>query len=158
MTVLSAQSIIKLCQEKPPLIYPLVERGVQNGKSYGLSGHSVDCRIAEDLVLEPGQSALASTIERFAIPHDVTGKVYDKSSYAREFVSCFNTLLDAGWQGYLTVELSNFGYRTVVFERGDPVCQVEFQWLDEPTERPYRGKYFAQEAGPQAARYEEESK
>lgn len=78
----------------------------------------------------------------------------DKSSYARVFVSAFNTHLDPGWRGWLTVELVNLGTERVVYRRGDPVCQVKFEWLDEPTDRPYSGKYFDQERGPQSARSE----
>lgn len=106
-------------------------------------------------MLFPRQTILASTIERFCLPDNVCGAVLDKSSYARIFVSAFNTHLDPGWAGYLTVELANLGNTIVRYTRGEPVCQIKFEWLDEPTEMPYRGKYFNQEAGPQPARYED---
>jgi dCTP deaminase len=143
-----------LCQLPVLLIDPFTERGIVNGKSFGLSACTYDCRIAEDLTIEPGRAALASTIERFAIPDTVCGSVLDKSSWARVFVSAFNTHLDPGWKGWLTVELVNLGHGAVRFQRGDPVCQIKFEWLDEPTDRPYRGKYMHQEEGPQAARDE----
>src|SRR5262245_48344800 len=128
MTVLSAQSIRARCVEvigtsfltrdggRPiyksldkPLIEPFVEHGIVRGRSFGLSACTYDCRIADGLVLPVGQSRLASTIERFYIPADLCGSVLDKSTWARVFVTAFNTHLDPGWEGYLTVELSNLG-------------------------------------------------
>jgi len=170
MSVLSAQSIRHLCSpdEKERLnysrlefgpVYPLIspfvpEKVVVNGKSYGLSACTYDCRIAESIVIGPTKAALVSTKEYFSLPATICGSVLDKSSYARVFVSAFNTHLDPGWSGYLTVELVNLGYEHIRFTQGDPVCQIKFEWLDYPTEIPYQGKYQNQEAGPQEARYE----
>jgi dCTP deaminase len=181
---LSAQSIMALCTPTKegvlPMIYPFVDhKEVLNGKSYGLTAASYDIRIAEDLVLgpDPGKwllkhvrnhgrlhmeefiklkpaKALASTIEQFAIPNNVRAVVCDKSSFARVFVSAFNTLFDPGFHGYGTLELVNHGDEEVVIHAGDPICQITFDWLDEPTILPYNGKYQNQEAGPQEARYE----
>ncbi len=90
------------------------------------------------------------------MPHNVTGEVIDKSSYARVFVSAFNTLLDPGWNGFLTVELVNLGPEVVTYAKGDPVCQIKFEWLDEPTDLPYVGrKYSDQPARPVPAISEE---
>ncbi len=156
MTVLSAQSIRRLCLCLSPnraLITPFIEAGMVNGRSYGLSACTYDCRIADGLVLPVGQARLASTIERFCLPLNICGSVLDKSTWARVFVSAFNTHLDPGWEGYLTVELANLGTEAVIYEPGDPLVQVKFEWLDEPTELPYQGKYQLQEPGPQPARY-----
>jgi dCTP deaminase len=167
MTVISAQNIRSLCigdiarANGRPLISPFVERGVANGKSYGLSACTYDCRIDQNLILGPRDAALASTMERFSIPKNVCGSVLDKSTYARVFITAFNTHLDPGWGEemdggcWLTIELVNLGNATVEFQNGDPVCQIKFEWLDEPTELPYHGKYSKQERGPQAARFEE---
>lgn len=183
MSVLSMQSIRRLCRADPPLITPWVERGVQNGKSYGLSACTYDCRIAEDVSLAPMPSwalvtmlvsddpdarewarrmvreasgkprALVSTIERFSIPANVCATPLDKSTYARVFVSAFNTHFDPGFRGHATIELVNLGDGWVHYQVGDPVCQFKFEWLDESTEQPYEGKYQDQQSGPQPARY-----
>lgn len=147
MSVLSAQSIRRLASEAF-LITPFVERGVIRGRSYGLSSCTYDCRIAHPLLLPVGQSRLAVTIERFRFPSNVCGSVLDKSSWARSFISAFNTHLDPGWEGFLTVELSNLGHESVSILEGDPICQIKFEWLDLPTEIPYKGKYQNQEQKP----------
>lgn len=153
MTVLSAQSI-RLNALNHGLISPFVERGVIRGRSFGLSACTYDCRIDRPLTVPVRQSRLAVTIERFKFPSNICGSVIDKSSWARVFVSAFNTHLDPGWEGFLTVELANLGEEFVRFEEGDPICQVKFEWLDAPTELPYKGKYQNQPQEPTPAKEE----
>lgn len=102
----------------------------------------------------PPSSALAHTVEDFNMPENVVGYVVDKSSYARNFVSAFNTLLDSGWQGNLTLELVNLGSEIVHIKEGDPIVQIAFHWLDEPTERAYTGKYMHQSKKAHGPRFE----
>jgi dCTP deaminase len=153
--ILSAQSIRRMCiDHDPPLISPFTERGVFHGKSYGLSACSYDVRIDHCLLLRAGETALASTIERFCFPKNICGSVLDKSTYARQFLTCFNTHFDPGFHGFATIEIANLGKDDVFFAEGQPLCQFIFHILDEPTELPYRGKYQLQERGPQQARNE----
>ena len=91
------------------------------------------------------------------MPHNVAGYVCDKSSFARVFVSAFNTLFDPGFEGNATLELVNLGPETVEIKAGDPICQLVFHWLDQETDRPYRGKYMHQPKRPIGALYEDES-
>ena len=154
MSVLSAQSIRRLCKSYAGMIDPFTEREVVNGKSFGLSACTYDCRIDDGLILEPGQSALASTLEYIRLPHNVCASILDKSTYARWFLTAFNTHIDPGFCGYVTVELVNLGNESINLQSGDPLCQLKFEWLDYPTELPYVGKYQDQERGPQPARLE----
>lgn len=102
----------------------------------------------------PPAHALAHTIEDFHMPDNVVGYVCDKSTYARVFVSAFNTLFDPGFKGNATLELVNLSDKPVYIKEGDPVCQFVFHWLDEPTELPYAGKYQNQTKRAHGARYE----
>jgi deoxycytidine triphosphate deaminase len=103
----------------------------------------------------PPNYALAHTIEDFHMPHNVVGYVCDKSTYARVFVSAFNTLFDPGFVGNATLELVNLSGETVVIKAGDPICQFTFHWLDKKTDRPYNGKYQNQTKAAHAARYDQ---
>jgi dCTP deaminase len=123
-----------------------------NGNSAGLSVCGYDLAIAEDLVLFKGEFRLASTVERFHLPHNVAGIIHDKSTWARQGLAVQNTVAEPGWSGHLTLELSNHGPSLLMFPTGTSICQVVFHFLDEPTEAPYSGKYQNQEAGPQKAR------
>lgn len=145
--ILPAQTIRAL---KP--VYPLVERTVAHGMTFGLSPAGYDIRIAESFTLWPKQFRLASTIERFRVPADLTFKVEDKSSWARRGLSLFNTTAEPGWEGYLTLELVNHSWRPIRFKAGMPIAQVVFHRLEAPTEQPYAGRYQHQASGPQSAR------
>lgn len=147
--ILSAQSIRAL---QP--VYPFEDRGTIRGRSYGLSVAGYDIRIAENVMLAPGEFSLASSMERFTMPDDVLALVKDKSSWARLGLSVFNTVIEPGWRGFLTLELKNQGADLLQIDRGDPIAQILFERLDAPTDSPYSGKYQDQEAGPQRARSE----
>lgn len=153
--ILSAQTIRRRCKSAD-LILPFHERGVFEGRSFGLSCHGYDVRIAEDVEMMRGDFTLASTIERFNMPTDLCGLVKDKSSWARLGLTVQNTVIEAGWRGFLTLELTMHARGRLVIPRGTPIAQIIFQLLDAPTEQPYPedGKYQDQEAGPQAARFE----
>jgi len=137
------------------IIDPFSERAVANGMTYGLGPAGYDVRIAERILLKPGAFALASTMERFTMHDDVIGFVHDKSTWARQGLAVQNTVIEPGWQGWLTLELTNHGYSEIMIESGSPIAQVIFHLLSEPTELPYRGKYQNQQRGAQTARFED---
>jgi dCTP deaminase len=143
--ILSAQSIRRL-----GIISPFSERTVVRGLSYGLSSCGYDVRVKETVVLRKGYAfSLASTIEHFDMPFHVVGRVHDKSTWARRGLAIQNTIIEPGWRGYLTLELSNnCPENTIVVEAGDPIAQIIFELLDEPTEAGYNGKYQDQPGRP----------
>jgi dCTP deaminase len=147
--ILPAQTIRKL---RP--ITPFHERTVHNGMSFGLSHAGYDVRVAETIVVPPGGFLLASTIEKFNMPNDLLAIVHDKSTWARRGVCVQNTVIEPGWRGFLTLELSNHSTTAVSITYGDPIAQIIFSRLEEPTEAVYAGKYQDQEAGPQSPRLE----
>jgi dCTP deaminase len=129
---------------------PFYERTQHNGMTYGLGPAGYDVRIAETVTV--GRFVLASTIERFNLPNDVLAQVCDKSTWARRKVSLLNTVLEPGWRGYVTLEIVYFGDTPIEIRAGDPIAQIIFFRLEEPTALPYAGRYQDQERGPQGAR------
>ncbi|MGU3659229.1 dCTP deaminase [Methylobacterium fujisawaense] len=150
--ILPAQAIRRLAQAG--MIEPFTERGVAFGRSYGLGPCTYDVRLKQDIWLWPFWGRLASTIETFDIPNDIVVEVKDKSSNARIFVLVQNTLIDPGFKGGLTLELTRFLPWPVRLRAGMPIAQLKFSELTEATEMPYRGKYYGQSAEPEPARYE----
>lgn len=140
--ILSAATLRRL---RP--VEPFREREVVNGMSRGLSGHGYDIAIDQEVLLWPGRFVLVSSRERFRMPNDVAGIVHDKSTWARRGVAVQNTVIEAGWEGYLTLELTLHGWRPIRIRAGDPIAQVIFHYLDGPAE-PYRGKYQNQPPRP----------
>ena len=136
------------------MLTPFVERQQhgQSGTSFGLSACGYDVRLAQKRTLAPGDFVLASTMERFVMPRDVMAQVADKSTWARRGIAVQNTIIEPGWEGWLTLELTNHGGRTITLWEGTPIAQIIFMCLDEPTEQPYDGKYMRQENRPVEAR------
>lgn len=137
--ILSAQTLKQL----QPLDPFIDHKEVIRGRSYGLSIATYDIRIAQTVYLEPNKFKLASSIERFCLPNNIVATVKDKSSWAREGLSVFNTFVDAGFEGWLTLELKNQGEKYLYIEKGDPIAQILFAYTDQECE-PYRGKYYQQ--------------
>lgn len=147
--ILSGQSI-----RRRGIFTPFAERTVAHGMTYGLGPAGYDVRVAETLTLASGAWSLASTLERFEMPIDLLARVADKSTWARRGLAVQNTIIEPGWRGYLTLELSNHGPRPIEIVGGMPIAQIIFDTLDEPAERPYTGKYQNQPAGAVPARAE----
>lgn len=148
--ILSAQTIRRI---KP--IIPFNECTKDFGMSYGLSAAGYDIRIAESLSLCSGEFCLASSMEEFNMPNDVLAYVKDKSTWARRGLCVQNTVIEPGWKGFLTLELTNHNkFGAIPIRKGMPIAQIVFHRLDEPTEQPYDGKYQNQPSGAQLPIYE----
>lgn len=99
-----------------------------------------------------GNFCLASANEYFLMPRDVVGIVHDKSTWARQGVSVFNTVIEPGWEGFLTLEIVFHGSEPLTISSGQGIAQVVFhQTTDEAA---YEGKYQNQGAGPTEAIHE----
>lgn len=134
---------------------PFHLRTKHNGMTYGVGPAGYDVRvefddggIAYEAILHPGDFMLASTIEKFTMPNWLLGIVHDKSTWARLGLACQNTVIEPGWCGYLTLELTNHGQNTIVLRRGDPIAQIVFHYVDEEVSVSYDGKYQNQKRGP----------
>lgn len=152
--ILSGQTIRHM-----KIVEPFCERTEFNTMTYGVGPAGYDVRVEFDeqgrygmLGIMSGCFALASTVERFTMPNDVMGIVHDKSSWARRGLALQNTVIEPGWEGYLTLELSNHSGAEITIMRGQPIAQVVFHRLDRASTAPYAGKYQDQRRGPQGAR------
>lgn len=121
-----------------------------HGVSYGLAEAGYDIRIKQAVTLHPlKRFALASSFEHFTMPTDLLGIVHDKSTWARRGLSVFNTVIEPGWKGWLTIELVYHGWRPLYIPAGVGIAQVIFHRLQYPGE--YSGKYQDQPDRPVAA-------
>jgi dCTP deaminase len=113
--------------------------------SRDLFGHSCVTRYAEDgqgnhtMVTKPGRFILASAVEEFDMPKNLIGVVHDKSTWARKGLSVFNTVIESGWKGHLTLELVYHGQEDLTIEAGSGIAQVLFHLTKHAAS--YKGKY-----------------
>jgi len=132
-------------------VTPFVERTVSHGATGGLGAAGYDVHLDQEVWLWPGRFVLASTFERFTVPADVLGVVHDKSTWARRGVAVQNTVIEPGWSGYLTLEITMHAWRFLRLRRDTPIAQVVFHRLEAATVLPYVGRYQNQARGPQPA-------
>jgi dCTP deaminase len=113
--------------------------------------HMVD---DEPFILHPGEFVLGSTLERVGIPDDLVARLEGKSSLGRLGLLIHSTAgyIDPGWDGQITLELSNVARLPITIYPGMPIGQISFLTLTTPVDTPYRGKYQGQ-IGPTASEY-----
>jgi dCTP deaminase len=113
----------------------------------------------EPFILHPGEFVLGQTLERVRLPEDVVARLEGKSSLGRLGLLIHSTagFVDAGFEGNLTLELSNVANLPITIYYGMPIGQISFMRMDGPVENPYgsgqaRSKYQGQ-AEPTPSRF-----
>jgi len=99
------------------------------------------------IIAPPHSFVLARTIEYLRIPRDVTGLMTTKSTYARCGIVSPPTVLEAGWEGQVTIEISNTTPLPARIYANEGIAQVLFFKSDEPCRVSYadrKGKYQGQ--------------
>jgi len=93
----------------------------------------------EPFIIHPGEFALATTYETIKLPHDLVARVEGRSSMGRLGVTMHVTAgyIDPGFMGKITLEISNIGKMPVALYTGQRVCQIVFETMTSPSERPY---------------------
>jgi len=114
---------------------------------------------AQPFILHPGEFVLGSTAERVALPDDIVGRIEGKSSLGRLGLLIHTTagFVDAGFAGYLTLELSNVATLPITLYPGMKIGQISFLRMDGPAEHPYGsgglGSKYAGQEGPTPSQY-----
>ena len=161
------------------MIEPFESELVRGGRiSYGLSSHGYDMRLSEEFlvfsgrpgsmvdpkqsdagafeerrgdhcIIPPNAFVLGRSLEYFRMPRSITGVCVGKSTYARCGILCNVTPLEAGWEGHVTIAISNMTPLPAKIYANEGICQVLFFEGDEPCTTSYadrRGKYQAQKS------------
>jgi dCTP deaminase len=117
--------------------------------------------IGEDdtFMLHPGEFVLGSTSERVALPDDLVARLEGKSSLGRLGLLIHSTagFVDAGWDGQLTLELSNVATLPITLYPGMKIGQISFIRMTSSAEHPYGsaevGSKYQGQVGPRPSRY-----
>ena len=174
---IKADRWIKHMAQEHGMIEPFLEDQVRQGVvSYGLSSYGYDIRIADefkvftnvysaivdpknfdprsfvdiqtDVCVIPANSfALARTVEYFRIPRNVLALCIGKSTYARCGIIINLTPFEPGWEGYVTIEISNTTPLPAKIYANEGIAQVLFFQGDEEPMIAYNdraGKYQGQ--------------
>ena len=110
-------------------------------------------------ILHPGEFVLGSTLERIRLPEDLVARLEGKSSLGRLGLLIHSTagFIDPGWDGHVTLELSNVANLPITIYFGMKIGQVSFVQMTEPAETPYGagvlGSKYQGQQGPTPSRY-----
>jgi dCTP deaminase len=113
----------------------------------------------EPFILHPGEFVLGSTLERITLPDDLVARLEGKSSLGRLGLLIHSTagFIDPGWDGHVTLELSNVANLPITIYYGMKIGQLSFVQLTEPAEHPYGsgelGSKYQGQVGPTPSRY-----
>jgi len=176
MTVLS-DKWIKGMVKTHNMINPFEDKQVRDNKiSYGLSSFGYDARVSnefkiftnvnseiidpknfkqnnfiskngEECIIPPNSFVLSSTVEYFKIPNDVIVICLGKSTYARCGIITNVTPLEPGWEGHVTLEISNTTPLPAKIYANEGVAQFIFLKGNEKPDVTYadrNGKYMKQ--------------
>jgi dCTP deaminase len=93
----------------------------------------------EPFILHPGEFVLASTYEVVSLPDDISARLEGKSSLGRLGLLTHSTagFIDAGFDGHVTLELSNVATLPIKLWPGMKIGQVCLFRLSSPAEHPY---------------------
>lgn len=110
-------------------------------------------------ILHPGEFVLGSTLERVGLPDDLVARLEGKSSLGRLGLLIHSTagFVDAGWDGQLTLELSNVANLPITLYPGMKIGQISFIRMTTPADHPYGsgevGSKYQGQRGPIASQY-----
>ena len=113
----------------------------------------------QPFILHPGEFVLGSTLERIQLPDDLVARLEGKSSLGRLGLLIHSTagFVDPGWDGHVTLELSNVANLPITIYYGMKIGQLSFVQLSEPAEQPYGsdalGSKYQGQQGPTPSRY-----
>jgi dCTP deaminase len=110
-------------------------------------------------ILHPGEFVLGSTLERISLANDLVARLEGKSSLGRLGLLIHSTagFIDPGWDGHVTLELSNVANLPITIYYGMKIGQISFMQMTEPAAVPYGssslGSKYKGQRGPTPSRY-----
>lgn len=162
--ILSDRAILHKLEEKSLVIKPLNKEQVQPasvdirlGSTFSVVEDSPSGIITleseikyktictDTYLILPGQFVLATTMEYFELPDNLTAFVEGRSSLGRMGLFIQNAgWVDPGFKGEITLELYNANRCAIELKTGRRVGQLVFAEMDKPALKSYNGKYQGQ--------------
>lgn len=112
----------------------------------------------EPFIVHPGEFILGNTVERIKLGNDLVARLEGKSSLGRLGLIVHATAgyVDPGFEGNITLELSNVANLPIRLYPGMKVGQISFFAMSTPADRPYGhpslGSKYKGQSAPTASR------
>ncbi len=123
---------------------------------------AVEIKEGEPFILHPGEFVLGSTLEWIKMPNDTAARIEGKSSLGRLGLLIHSTAgyVDPGWEGNLTLELSNVSPLPITLYYKMKIGQISFTQMTTPVDKPYGskglGSHYQGQKVPMVSRFYEE--
>jgi len=93
-------------------------------------------------IVQPGEFVLGVTLETVKLGDDIVARVEGRSSLGRLGIIIHSTagFIDAGFEGTITLEITNINRMPIALYPGMRVCQLAFEEMSSPAEIPYNMK------------------
>lgn len=147
--ILSDKTITKMLDEKSLIISPLSEEQIKPasveirlGKTFSVTDNTPSGLITLDdqvkyksittdtYLILPGQYVLATTMEHFELPHNMTAFVEGRSSLGHRGLFIQNSgRVNPGFKGEITLELFNANRCAIELKSGRRIGQLVFEWM-----------------------------
>ena len=161
---LSDRTIIELIRSGEIVIKPFRRQNVQAasvdlrlGRGFLVPDYhkmdslSLDAQIkyrkikGDEITIPPHHFVLGTTLEYVGLPNYLTGSIEGRSSIGRRGLFVQNAgWVDPGFEGDITLELYNANESPIKILSGRRICQIVFDFTDNPVKNPYHGKYLRQ--------------
>lgn len=104
--------------------------------------HLIEMKPGEAFIVQPGEFVLGVTMEKIKIADDLVARVEGRSSLGRLGIIVHSTagFIDAGFEGTITLEITNINRMPVALYPGMRVCQLAFQLMSSKAQVPYSKK------------------
>lgn len=162
--ILSDKTLMKMLDEKALIVEPIEKEQIQPASidirlgntfsivedtSTGIINLENEIKYktitSDSYILLPNQFVLATTMEYFDLPDDLTAFVEGRSSLGRMGLFIQNAgWVDPGFKGEITLELYNANRCAIELKAGRRVGQLVFAKMDQTALNPYNGKYQGQ--------------
>ncbi len=162
--ILSDKTLMKMLEEKALVVEPIEKEQIQPASidirlgntfsivedtSTGIINLENEIKYktitSDTYILLPNQFVLATTMEYFDLPEDLTAFVEGRSSLGRMGLFIQNAgWVDPGFKGEITLELYNANRCAIELKAGRRVGQLVFAKMDDKAINPYNGKYQGQ--------------
>ncbi len=109
----------------------------------GDPGEFYECGEADEIVIMPREHVLLHTLEYVRLPEYIAGLVNLRSTWARTGIYIPPTVVDAGFEGQIVIEVIGSGFPVKLYP-GDRFLHLVLVRLSSPAMRPYQGKYKGQ--------------
>lgn len=162
--ILSDKTLMKMLEQKELVVEPIEKEQIQPASidirlgntfsivedtSTGIINLENEIKYktitSDTYILLPNQFVLATTMEYFDLPDDLTAFVEGRSSLGRMGLFIQNAgWVDPGFKGEITLELYNANRCAIELKAGRRVGQLVFAKMDDRAINPYNGKYQGQ--------------